>query len=236
MLAIGSFTEPERVADLARSKTTVDPHSDEIKQVLLATGTAWGVYPREVAYVNERVKAYRRDFSMDNASDKVSLDQVIQLETLIQRYMTWAAETQDYWGEPVNEKLTSDTVKSLSGELRAVKASLGIDKVTREKNQGTESFLARWNDLLKRAKEFGVMRNEQFDKALETFQELKAKLVLHDHSTDEERKMLGCRMEDIILWIREEAIPLFDAIDEEFRAGGTEKWPEGQRQWISRFS
>lgn len=205
-------------------KNAVDPKSEERKAVILPSGAAFYVFPREVQYFSERVRLYKSQFAFDNVSDLASLDMVVSFETLIYRYTIWAGEQQDYWGEEVDEIELARKYRELSGEVRQLKEQLGIAKVTREKLQGNESFPAYLQNLRERAKQFGVMRNAQFDQALETFMELKAKLTLEAQTTEQERRDLHATIPDIVTWLREVAIPAFDKIDADFRANQQRMW------------
>ncbi len=182
------------------------------------------MFPREVAYFTERARLYKSQFAFDNVSDLASLDTVVSIELLIYRYTIWAGEQQDYWGEDVDEIELAKKYRELSAEVRQLKESLGIAKVTREKLQGNESFPAYLQNLQERAKAFGVMRNAQFDRALELFMELKARLTLEAQCTDDEKKKLGRTIPDIVAWLREEAIPEFDRIDADFRETQQRFW------------
>ncbi len=89
----------------------------------------------------------------------------------------------------------------------------------------TEQTVADYiENLRQRAKEFGVMRNDQAAKAIELFQELSAFITLHDNTDDVERKEQHCNQEDIIEWIREVAIPEFNEIDAKFRETSQKYW------------
>ena len=109
-----------------------------------------------------------------------------------------------------------------SNEIRQTKKMLGIDKKSREgEGQTVADYI---ENLRQRAKEFGVMRNDQAAKAIELFQELSAFIMLHDNTDDVERKEQHCNQEDIINWIREIAIPEFNEIDAKFRETSQKYW------------
>lgn len=191
---------------------------------MLPSGAAYFVFPREVSYFTERVRQYKSQFAFDNVSDLGELDKIISFEVLIYRYSVWAGEQQDYWGESVDEIELARKYKDLSMEVRALKEALGIAKVTREKLQGNESFPVYLQNLHERAKQFGVTRNAMFDKALETFMDLKARLTLQQQCTESEQKDLKCTIPDILEWLRETAIPDFDKIDADFRENQQKFW------------
>lgn len=207
----------------------VDLESEDTVVAILPSGSPWPVYPRELGYFNKKIKDYRDQFSLSNVSDLGELDRVIQYETLAHRYATWAGDGKDYWGNDVNDAKMMDINKQLSGEVRLIKAALGIDKVTRDKTTGDDSVASRFAEVARKCKEFGVMRNAQFDKALELVAQLDANLTLHRNSSPEEQKLMQCRKDDIWDWIENSLLPDYRQIDADFRKNS-------QRQWIETIN
>lgn len=189
---------------------------DEVS-VSLPSGGTLHVYGLEVGYFDDRVRRYLEDNHFTNVSDLQTLDTVITLELLCWRWGNWLSRQKDYWGDPVDEKELAKQLKETSAELRQLKGNLGIDKVTRDKVRGEDSVSKYIENLKLRAREFGIMREKQLNVALEYFQELKARVDLYDNTTDDERREMHCTVEDLLRWIREEAIPTFDAVDLHFR-------------------
>lgn len=201
-----------------------DEHEEDLRVVMLPSGGSFNVYMREVVYVEERSKKYLKDNHFTNASDLATLDQVLMLELLVWRWANWVSQQTDYWGEPVSEPAYAKAMKETSAELRQLKAALGIDKVTRDKQRGEDSVSAYLQNLRERAKEFGVTREKQLDKALELFNQLKAMLVLHDNCTLDEQKEMGCTDLEVLDWIRTVCVPEYDEIDAHFRANKQRFW------------
>lgn len=201
-----------------------DEHDDELRPVMLPSGGLFQVYDREVGYFQERVKKYLNDNHFTNVSDLATLDQVLMGEMLVWRWMNWVTQQKDYWGDPVDEAGMAKTIKDMSNELRQLKSALGIDKITRDRQRGEESVSAYIANLKIRAKEFGVNRERMSSKAIELFQQLKAEITLYDNCTEDERKELGKTLPEILDWIRNQAIPEFDAIDAHFRENQQKYW------------
>lgn len=202
-----------------------DEHDDDLRPVMLPSGGLFQVYDREVGYFQERVKKYLKDNHFTNVSDLATLDQVLMGEMLVWRWMNWVTQQKDYWGDPVDEAGMAKTIKDMSTELRQLKNSLGIDKVTRDRQRGEESVAAYISNLKIRAKEFGINRENMSSKAIELFQQLKADLTLFDNCTEDERKELGITMPELLEKIRTVLIPEFDKVDQHFRE-------HQQRYWI----
>lgn len=201
-----------------------EEHEDDLRLVVLPSGGSFNVYTREVAYVEERSKKYLKDNHFTNASDLATLDQVLMLELLVWRWANWVSQQTDYWGEPVSEPAYARSLKETSAELRQLKAALGIDKVTRDKQRGEDSVAAYLQNLRERAKEFGVTREKQLDKALELFNQLKAMMTLHDNCTPDEQKEMGCTDLEVLDWIRTVCMREYDEIDTHFRANQQRYW------------
>lgn len=205
-----------------------DEHDDELRPVMLPSGGLFQVYDREVGYFQERVKKYLSDNHFTNVSDLATLDQVLMGEMLVWRWMNWVTQQKDYWGDPVDEAGMAKTIKDMSNELRQLKSALGIDKITRDRQRGEESVSAYIANLKIRAKEFGVNRERMSSKAIELFQQLKAEITLYDNCTEDERKELGKTLPELLDWIRNQAIPEFDAIDAHFRENQQKYWVREQ--------
>jgi hypothetical protein len=209
--------------------TTQDQeHGDEYRAVKLPSGATFYVYSQELGYVTERVKRYQKDNKFVNISDLQDIDRMLILELLIWRYGTWITQQRDYWGDPVDEQGTGKHLKDLSAELRNVKQSLGIDKVSRDKQKGEESALTYLQNLRMRAREFGVMRESQLNKSLELFNEAKALVTLHFNCDDEERRELHVQAKDILEWFRDKCIPEYDELDAHFRTNKQKFWIRDQ--------
>lgn len=199
--------------------------------VRLPSGATFYVLTQDEAeYLNERVRRYMAENRFINISDHQDIDKMVTFELFVQRWSLWLSRGQDYFGddiEPSEQRVLADRISSYSTELRQLKKNLGIDKVTRDRQRGDDSTAAYLDQLRIRAREFGIMRNEQFAKAIELFQQLNALIVVHDNSDELERKEQSVTQEDIFEWIREVALPEFQAIDEQFRG-------ESQRMWVRR--
>jgi hypothetical protein len=201
-----------------------DDHDDDLRPVMLPSGGLFHVYDREVGYFSERVKKYLSDNHFTNIADLATLDQVVINEMLVWRWNSWIAMQKDYWGDPVDESAYAKTVKETSGENRQLKNSLGIDKITRDRQRGEESVAAYISNLRIRAKEFGVLREDQLGKALELFNQLKALITLYDNCLEDERQELGVTTPEVLDWIRNICIPEYDAIDDYFRVNVQKMW------------
>lgn len=175
----------------------------------------------EVLFYEDKASRYQKDYKFTNVSDLLELDRLMLLELTCFRWGTWLLRGEvDYNGNP---KMNLDKmIQVYSKEVRDVKAGLGIDKKSRDANRGedTANFVS---NLLHRAKEFGVHRNEQIIKAYTNWKELQGIITLYKNCTESERKIFHCEIEDILNYL-EEKFDEFDQIDEAFR--------KSQKIWI----
>jgi hypothetical protein len=196
--------------------------------VQLASGAWFEVLTeQEAEYVETLVAGYGQ-FELTHTSDIADLDRLIQMETLINRWATWSATLKTYDEGKVDQVDMQRRIKETSTEVRQLKKALGIDKLNRDKARGEGSIPHLWASVLARAQQQGLMRNDQFDVALELAHEVIAQVEFHDNCTEREREMFGCTPEGILDWLRDVYKPRFEEIDAVYRE-------THQRHWIRKM-
>lgn len=190
----------------------------------MPSGAPFPVFHEEVDYIQDRASRYLSENHFTNVSDIQDVDRMLIMELICFRWGTWISRQKDYWGDAVDMDQLQQSLKSHSTELRQLKKQLGIDKLARDRAKGEDSVPAYLNNLLRRAKEFGVNRQTQLGKALELFQDLQALVTLHNNCDEIERAENHVQVEDIITWLQEVAFPEFNAIDEYFRTHAQQTW------------
>lgn len=203
--------------------TATDPGDEDIP-VQLPSGATFYCHPEEFDYLNYRVKRYMTDNKFTNISDLQDVDRMLVEELLCFRWGIWISRQRDYWGDPVDPNELQKALKEHSAELRQLKKMLGIDKVARDKERGDESLTAYLINLRQRAKQFGVMRDNQTAKAIELFQQASSLVTFHFNCTPEERKENHITADDFIEWFRDVAIPEFEEVDRHFRETNQKMW------------
>lgn len=191
--------------------------SDEMVEIGLPSGASFPVHSEEVEYLRDRAERYLNDNRFSNVSDFQDLDRMLILELMCFRWGTWLSREKDYWGVPQDAKQLNDYINATSKELRLLKKQMGIDKLTRDREKGEDSVPVYINNLLARAKQFGVMREKQLAKALELFNQLKTLVTLHLNADEVERQEMHIQIDDILDWLVNIAFPEYDAIDAYFR-------------------
>ena len=200
---------------------------EDLIEVTAPSGAPFSVMTDAEKRYFEKVAAdYMRDNRFSNTSDLQDLDRILIWETMCWRWGLWLSQEKDYWGNDLDLEVIRKSLNDYSKELRLLKKALGIDKVSRDKDKG-EQVATYIMNLGQRAKEFGVMRNQQAVKAITLFQELIALITLHDNCTPEERKENHIQEADILNWIRE-VREEFEQIDKDFRANSQTYWVRDQ--------
>lgn len=202
--------------------------ADEGMAVELPSGATYYVHTDgEAHYLRDKITRYLSDNHFVNIADMQEIDRMITFELLVYRWSMWLARGKDYWNEPINTKQYSDMVQDYSREVRQLKKGLGVDKSSRDRTRGDDSVAALWDNLLRRAREFGYTRNEQMVQVITSFHRIKAMITLHKNTDEIERKENACELADVLEVIEEE-IAKFDAIDEEFRFQKQTLWVRSQ--------
>lgn len=203
-------------------------HEDEMRPVVLPSNALFQVHHSEQEYFTERVNRYLEDNHFTNVSDLQDLDRVAIGELLIWRWGQWLMSGQNYWGDTVDDTSLQKSIKDLSSELRLVKSSLSLDKVSRDRQRGDDSPTTYIENLGIRAEHFHYKRNEEYAKIMEIFHQLKALVTFHDNCDEDERRQQRVTLEHIVMWLRETAFPEYEEIDRKFRQDG----PMAQKMWI----
>ena len=177
----------------------------------------------EETWFNDRLGEYQSQYLFTNVADLTDLDRLMVMELLSMRYGFWLTRGLDYDDAEFVEKTYSDRKQKLDGEIRQLKKHMGMDRKGRIESE-SESVAEYIKNLLRRAEQFGVHRNNQVAKAIDLFMELKKLVGLHDRTDEEEARHLDVDPDAILEWIRDVAIPEFEKIDDEFR--------KEQRLWI----
>ncbi len=169
------------------------------------------------------MERYQEQYRFENIADLQDLDRLLGLELLSYRYANWLLREADYDGNPFDDKAIREHKDKLDKEIRGIKQHMGIGRKARVESE-SQSVSDYLQDLLGRAGEFGTHRDAQNAKILDLFMELKKLIGLYERTDEEERNELDVDLPDIFKWIKEVAIPEFDALDDHFR--------ENQRMWI----
>jgi len=192
--------------------------------VVLPSGASFPVHAQEVEYLTQLAARYLAENHFANVSDFQDVDRMLLMELMCFRWGTWISQGYDYDAGPVDLDELQKAIRTHSGEVRMVKKQLEIDTVSRNKSRGEDSVAGYISNLLARAKEFGVMREEQLAAALNLAQELKALVTLHLNCDEVERAEMHMEIEDVLRWITDVFVPEFDAVDAYFRQHSQRLW------------
>lgn len=113
------------------------PYGTELFEVESPTNSTFYLQTAAEAEYYERQKnKYLSHNKFTNISDLEDLTRLLTLEVMVYRWSTWLAQGFDYLASRVDESGLKNSVREFSVEVRQVKASLGIDRATREKDRG----------------------------------------------------------------------------------------------------
>lgn len=201
-----------------------NPYGVVLYPVTSPSGSDLNLQTQEEAdWYEARRDRYQIDNSFPNISDLQDLDRLLTLEVLSYRWSLWMSQGFDYLYSRVDESQLKNNIREYSVETRLVKAALGIDKATRDKDKGVS--LADYTEkLLERAKEFGYHRNEQYSIAVTKIYELRSMVMTYDRCDEEERRILDLSLQGIYDWIRDHLVKDWDATSDAFR--------KSQAMWI----
>lgn len=195
-----------------------NPYGLQLYTVESPTGSPFHLQTEQEGIWYERQRdMYLEHNRFTNVSDLEDLGRLLTLEIMVYRWTTWLTQGFDYLAGRVNETELKNAIKEYSVEIRLVKASLGIDRAQREKDKGESvgDYIAM---LLRRANEFGVHRNEQYEKSVTFLWELISMVETYDRCDEQERRELDLSPESILEWVRTRVMPEWEQLNDDFRA------------------
>lgn len=168
---------------------------------------------------------YLEQTKFTETTDLQDMDRLLCLELLMFRWNQHLASGRDYENNIIDDDLLRKQVKEQSSAITQLKQSLGLDKKTRDAVLSEGNFAVWLADVKRRAKLFGIHREDQLQKALALMNELAGIVSTFDRSDADERKKLGYETEaEILKWIRERMIPDFQAVDQHFVENEQKLW------------
>lgn len=185
---------------------------------------------QEVTFYNGQRAGYTQENTFTATSDAADLDRLLALELQLFRIERFLISGYDYDGRTITVTSANDMRRQqryMSSMITEIKDSLALSRSTRNaQNESVGGYLV---ELRRRAKEFGVKRNEEMFKALTLVHEMIAMIETFDRSNPHERAKLGIETEaDLVEWLRVKFIPEFREVDENFRE-------TSQRYWVGNL-
>lgn len=181
----------------------------------------------EVDYYSKAQGKYMAENNFTAASDERALDRLVLMETLMMRWQAQLASGKDYQGQPLNhaeQEALRKNIKEGAITISNAHQELGLSKAQRDKDK-VESVQAYVNNLLQRAKEFGVHREESVDLIINLFNEFSAHVNAYRRANDYERGRLGFPdAESLLTWWLEDGVKRFKDADDAWRASNQRYW------------
>jgi hypothetical protein len=183
--------------------------------------------PAEKRFYETMRDKYTTEYVMTDPSDIADLDAVLTYELMVYRLSTQLGRGYDANRFPLSPKDMAQlqrTLKEASEHLAKLKDSLGVSKSARDRAAGEDSA-SYIRNLLVRAKEFGIHRNNQTLESIALAHEIGSVVSTYLRSNELERSKTNFRTaEDILTWINSEVYPRFTQLDEDFRANQQSQW------------
>jgi hypothetical protein len=187
--------------------------------------------PAEKTFYESIRDKYVGEYVMTDPSDIADLDAILTYELMVYRLSMQLGRGYDANRIPFAPRDISQlqkTLKEASEHLSKLKDALGVSKSARDKAAG-EDVASYIRNLLTRAKEFGIHRNEQAMEAIVLAHEIGSVCGTYLRSNELERSKTDFRTaDDVVAWIADTAYPRFQKVDEDFRANQ-------QRMWIGEL-
>jgi hypothetical protein len=195
-------------------------------EVKLVTGEVLQVQTdQERRWFERAKKQYLAQTKFDQQTDLADLDRLLVLELLVFRWSQHLSSGVDYEGALSEDEQLRRKIKDQSEAINRLKTAMGLTKEARNKALDSGNFATYMADLRKRAKEFGIHREEQLRAALVLMNELSAIVNTYDRADTQERKKFGFESDtEIVEWVRTRMIPEYHAIDEHFRKNKQKYW------------
>lgn len=184
---------------------------------LCSGGTVKVQTEQEQAWFVEVKAKYLEQNKFTETTDLQDLDRLLVLELGIFRWTQHLASGYDYEKGVVDEELLRKQLKESSDAINKLKTQLGLDKKSRDAALNEGSFHLWFDDVKRRAKVFGIHRENQLREALSLMNELSGIVGTFDRTDEEERKKVGFPDEHSILeWVRHTMLPKYHEIDAYF--------------------
>ena len=181
--------------------------------------------PQEQRWFMATKDKYLNENKFTAVTDLQDLDRLLMHELMVFRWNQHLLSGYDYQNNLVDDDLLRKQLKEQSVVIQALKASLGLDKKTRDAAMSEGNFNNWLADVKRRAKIFGIHRENQLQVALSLINELSGHLGAFDRSDEEERKKLGFVTEkDLVEWIRVSMLPRYHEVDAHFIENEQKFW------------
>jgi hypothetical protein len=195
-------------------------------EVKLCSGDALYVQTEtEQRWFTDTQQKYLKENKFEDTTDLQDLDRLLILELAIFRWGQHLASGYDYHRNLVDEDLLRKQIKEQSEAISKLKATLALDKKSRDAALNEGNFHAWFMDVKRRAKIFGIHRENQLNRGLALMNELGGIIGAYDRADEEERVKLGYRTDAAILdWVRNTMLPAFREVDEHFIENEQKLW------------
>jgi hypothetical protein len=201
------------------------PSPDLVEVTMVSGETLKVLGPSEARWFERARDTYLDQTKFTEVTDRNDLDRLLFMELMVFRWTQHLASGQDYEGLDVDETALKRNLRDYNEQTIKIKEQMGLSRKTRDAAAADGDFSTWFTELKRRAKEFGIHRENQLTTALVLMNELSAHVGAFDRSDTEEREKLGFPDEHSLLeWIRESMLPRYKAVDAHFRSAKQRYW------------
>jgi len=168
----------------------------------------------EKEYYEQALKKYTSQFGFENAADITALETLLTCQLLVFRFNNWLTLGSTYNGEPIDVDKITDSINKLSQRIAQLLDTLQISKKSRTEKDATPAEIV--DKILKRAKEYGVRKNEVAWKFLEAYYYISSLINTHLRMNEKERIKFDLTAPSVIRKIKT-VLDDIDRYEEAFR-------------------
>lgn len=176
----------------------------------------------EKEYGAQMFKRYEEEYQFENPADISLLESLVSMQILLFRYSNWLTSGVDYDGNPIEYETVQNMMINCQREIRQLQDTLGISRKSRLGSDAKPAEIIM--EIAKKAKEYGVMKNQVAWKFLLAYYEIRHLIGLYKRCDDVDRKRLGATAEETIEKI-DKILSEIEQYEEEFR--------QKRKLWIS---
>lgn len=178
------------------------------------------------SYYNNLKTKYLEKYKFEHAADLDALHELIMCHLSIYECSEDLAKDSDL----TSSHKVHETIMNYKKQIVALQDSLCISAKSRDKGSERADVAEYIKKLLQRAQYFNMSREEQYTKAKQIINEIKALLRMDKVCNDEEKRVVGIMSPQALLKKIGEMIKEYDKIDEPVKKEQKE-WGIGGDEW-----
>lgn len=210
---------------MAKSKKKLTPVDKIIRvfKVHTPSGNVFEVMTKEEqVYAENLFREYTSKFEIENPADLTLLESLVSFQVLLFRTSKWLMRGIDYDGNPVDIRSLNEVMTRVQKQIIELQDKLKISKTARSQENLSAADII--NEIVKRAKEYGIHKNKVAWKFLLAYYEIKHWVGVYLRNDEKDRKASGATADEVIKKIHA-ILKDIEQYEDEFR--------EKQKLWLA---